>query len=193
MMKSAKPGMTTLELDEIGKINLEKYGAKSAPKVTYNFPGYTCISVNEDIAHGIPSSHVIKDGDLINIDVSAELDGYFADTGGSFVVGVATTLQKKVMKATKEALNEAISVATAGAPLNLIGKAIEKVARKYNLKIILELFMRSLVLSLHSMIAQTEEFFTKARSLRLSHSCHLNLLVLKKELMAGHFQQKKEM
>lgn len=149
MMKAARPGMTTLELDEIGKINLEKYKAKSAPKFTYNFPGYTCISVNEDIAHGIPGPQIIKEGDLINIDVSAELNGYFADTGGSFVVGVATPMQEKVMKATREALNEAISVATAGAPLNLIGKAIEKVARKYNLKIILNLGSHGVGRALH--------------------------------------------
>lgn len=149
MMKAAKPGMTTLELDELGRINLEKHGAKSAPKETYNFPGYTCISVNEDVAHGIPNSYIIQDGDLINIDVSAELNGYFADTGGSFVVGKASPLQQKVMTATKEALNEAISVAKAGAPLNLIGKAIEKVARKYKLKIILNLGSHGVGRSLH--------------------------------------------
>lgn len=162
MMKEAKAGMTTLELDEIGKNHLEKFGAKSAPKVTYHFPGYTCISVNEDIAHGIPNSYVIKDGDLINIDVSAELYGYFADTGGSFVVGVATPLQTKVMKATREALNEAISVATAGAPLNLIGKAIEKVARKYNLKIILNLGSHGVGKALHEEPKFIAPYFDRA-------------------------------
>jgi len=149
MMKEAKAGMTTLELDEIGRINFEKYGAKSAPKFTYNFPGYTCISVNEDIAHGIPGPYKIKEGDLINIDVSAELNGYFADTGGSFVLGEATDIQKKVMKATREALNAAILVAKDGAPLNLIGKAIEKIARKHNLNIILNLGSHGVGRALH--------------------------------------------
>lgn len=149
MMKEAKAGMTTLELDEIGRAYLEKFNAKSAPKYTYNFPGTTCISINEDIAHGIPSDYVIKDGDLINIDVSAELDGYFADTGGSFVLGKSTDIQKKVMKATREALNAAIAAATAGAPLNLIGKAIEKVARKHNLKIIENLGSHGVGRALH--------------------------------------------
>lgn len=162
MMNAAKPGMTTLELDEIGQQNLEKYGAKSAPKFTYNFPGYTCISVNEDIAHGIPGPYVIKDGDLINIDVSAELNGYFADTGGSFVMGVATPLQKKVMKATREALNAAISVATAGAPLNLIGKAIEKVARKHDLKIILDLGSHGVGRALHEEPGFIAPFYDKS-------------------------------
>lgn len=149
MMKEAKVGMTTLELDQIGAAHLEKFGAKSAPKFTYNFPGTTCISVNTDIAHGIPGEKVLKDGDIINIDVSAELDGYFADTGGSFVLGQSTEVQKKVMKATREALNSAIAVASAGKPINLIGKAIEKVARKHNLKIIQNLGSHGVGRALH--------------------------------------------
>jgi methionyl aminopeptidase len=141
--------MTTLELDNIGRAYLEKFNAKSAPKYTYNFPGTTCISINEDVAHGIPGTKILNDGDLINIDVSAELDGYFADTGGSFVLGKSNEVQKKVMKATREALNAAIAVATAGAPLNLIGKAIEKVARKHRLKIIENLGSHGVGRSLH--------------------------------------------
>ena len=149
MTKEAKVGMTTLELDEIGKSYLEKFGAKSAPKFTYNFPGTTCISVNEDIAHGIPGDKKLKEGDMINIDVSAELDGYFADTGGSFVLGQSSNIQKKVMKATREALNAAMFVASAGKPINLIGKAIEKVARKHNLVIIENLGSHGVGRALH--------------------------------------------
>jgi methionyl aminopeptidase len=149
MIREAKAGMTTLELDKIGEAHLEKFNAKSAPKYTYNFPGITCISVNEDIAHGIPGDQVLKEGDIINIDVSAELDGYFADTGGSFVLGKSNDVQKKVMTATREALNSAIAVAQAGKPINLIGKAIEKVARKYNLKIIENLGSHGVGRALH--------------------------------------------
>lgn len=162
MMKETKVGMTTLQLDEIGRVNLEKHGARSAPKFTYNFPGHTCISVNEDVAHGIPGPYVIKDGDLINIDVSAELNGYFADTGGSFVVGEANDIQKKVMKATREALNAAIAVAKDGAPLNLIGKAIEKVARKHNLKIIMNLGSHGVGRSLHEEPAFIAPYFDRS-------------------------------
>lgn len=149
MISEARPGMTTLELDQIGAAYLEKLGAKSAPKYTYNFPGTTCISVNTDIAHGIPGDKILKDGDIINIDVSAELDGYFGDTGGSFVLGKPTEVQRKVMRATREALNSAIAVAQAGKPLNLIGKAIEKVARKYDLKIIENLGSHGVGRALH--------------------------------------------
>src|SRR6201995_5832305 len=88
MREYAKHGISTKELDEYGGQLLEQLGARSAPLLTYNFPGYTCISINEVAAHGVPSADVIlQEGDLINIDVSAELNGYWADNGGSFVLG----------------------------------------------------------------------------------------------------------
>ena len=149
MMKEAKVGMSTFELDQIGASYLAKFNARSAPQLMYNFPGSTCISVNEDIAHGIPNEKILKEGDMINIDVSAELNGYFADTGGSFVLGKSTDLQKKVMRATREALDSAISIVSAGKPINLIGKAIEQVAKKYNLKIIENLGSHGVGRSLH--------------------------------------------
>src|SRR6476469_9681957 len=77
ILDSARPGMTTRELDALGTRLLQEYGARSAPKLTYDFPGTTCISVNEEAAHGIPGDRVIRPGDVLNVDVSAELDGYF--------------------------------------------------------------------------------------------------------------------
>ena len=86
MKKYAKAGMSTADLDEFGAKLLNEFGAKSAPKETYKFPGYTCISVNHEVAHGIPSKHkILKDGDLINIDVSATINGFCGDNGMSFV------------------------------------------------------------------------------------------------------------
>src|SRR5262245_60782949 len=76
------PGMTTADLDAIGREILRAHGARSAPELAYGFPGTTCISVNDEVAHGIPSQQrVLREGDLVNIDVSAELDGYWADSG----------------------------------------------------------------------------------------------------------------
>lgn len=149
MMNKAQIGMTTLELDQIGKNYLEQKGATSAPQKTYNFPGVTCISVNENIAHGIPNNTKLKNGDIINIDVSAELNGYFADTGGSFVLGIANKLQTKVMKAAKEALENAIVIARAGEKINQIGKAIEATAEKYHLEVIENLGSHGVGRALH--------------------------------------------
>ena len=83
MRNFAAPGMSTKDLDEYGGQILESFGARSAPYLTYKFPGHTCISLNEEVAHGIPSSErILKEGDLLNIDVSAELEGYWSDNGG---------------------------------------------------------------------------------------------------------------
>lgn len=128
MSKQLEPGITTAELDEIGRIFLEKHGAKSAPKLSYGFPGTTCISVNEEAAHGIPGVRILKAGDLVNIDVSAELNGYFADTGGSFVIPPETTLKSQLCLTAKLALKRALKEAKAGVRLNRLGQVIEQSA-----------------------------------------------------------------
>ncbi len=149
MMAKTEPGMTTSELDLIGQQQLESYGAQSAPKVTYNFPGYTCISVNEEAAHGIPGTRVIQPGDMVNIDVSAVKDGYFADTGGSFVVPPTNFIKDKLIRSTRLALAEACQSAVAGRPLNGIGKSIQKVAKKSGFRIIKNLCSHGVGRGLH--------------------------------------------
>lgn len=131
-----EPGMTTAELDEIGRRYLELHGARSAPQLTYKFPGATCISVNEEAAHGIPGARRINAGDLVNIDVSAELGGYFADTGGSFSVPPAKRVHLELCSATRRALQGAMDVARAGQPINGIGRAIEREARRAGFTVI---------------------------------------------------------
>ncbi len=149
MKKNVEIGMTTLELDKIGGAYLEKFGAISAPKLTYNFPGYTCISLNHKIAHGIPSNEIISAGDLINIDVSAELDGYFADTGGSFMIPPKKSSYEKLCSATMEAMYAGIFSAKSGKKLSTIGKSIQKIARKYDYNIIENLGSHGVGRALH--------------------------------------------
>ncbi len=139
MMEHAKPGMTTAELDEIGREFLEKEGAQSAPQAMYSFPGATCISISPVIAHGIPGDHVLQEGQLINIDVSAELDGYFADTGGSMVIARHVPEFEKMISATKSALAKAVQAARAGEPLNGIGKTIQEEAKRNGFGVIFDL------------------------------------------------------
>lgn len=136
MGKSLEPGMTTRELDEVGRKFLEFHGARSAPQLVYNFPGATCISVNEQAAHGVPGVRVLRASDLVNIDVSAELDGYFADTGGSFIIPPESRVKLKLCAATKRALELAMKQTRAGKPLNGIGRAIEGEARRNGLTVI---------------------------------------------------------
>lgn len=149
MMRLTEPGMTTSELDLIGKQLLEQHGAKSAPKITYGFPGYTCISINEEAAHGIPGTRIIQPGDIVNIDVSAEKNGYFADTGGTFVVPPSTHLKDRLLHSTRQALENACEYARAGRPINGIGKAIQKVAKRSGFRVIKNLTGHGVGRSLH--------------------------------------------
>ena len=149
MIQKTEPGMTTLELDKLGQELLAQSGARSAPQLSYNFPGATCISINEEAAHGIPGERVIQAGDMVNIDVSAELNGYFADTGGSFVVPPGNPQKERLCQATKLALNQAISKAQADKPINGIGKAIQKVAKEKGYKVIKNLCSHGVGRALH--------------------------------------------
>lgn len=132
MSKATVPGITTLELDFIGKKYLDSFGAQSAPKLAYGFPGHTCISVNNEVAHGVPSGKIIGPGDIVNIDVSAELNGYWADAGVSFGISPIKTRTKNLLNTTRFALRSAIASVRVGAPLSVIGAAIEKAAKPYN-------------------------------------------------------------
>lgn len=136
MIQAVRPGITTKELDMIGKRVLSDFGAKSAPKLEYNFPGYTCISINDQAAHGIPGSREVKSGDIVNIDVSAELNGYFADTGATVAMDEADSEKKRLCGCSNDALRKGIENAKAGTALNQIGKAIHLEAARNGFTVI---------------------------------------------------------
>lgn len=135
MARAMEPGMTTAELDAIGRDLLDRAGAVPAPEACYGFPGATCISVNEEAAHGIPGPRVIEAGDLVNIDVSASKDGYFADTGASFRVGRVAPSLDRLCRDGHRAMQVGIAQVGHGRPLAGIGAAIGRfaAARGYTL------------------------------------------------------------
>lgn len=140
MLAAVTPGITTGELDAIGRTVLASHGARSAPRLAYRFPGTTCISVNDEAAHGVPSlTRHLRAGDLVNIDVSAELDGYWADTGASAPVGTVSTTAARLVEATRLAQRDAMAVARAGRPLRHIGRAVERRARRHGFTVIANL------------------------------------------------------
>lgn len=136
MKAAAKPGVTTAELDAIAIRMFEQVGAQSAPQLFYEFPGATCISVNEEAAHGIPGARRLRDGDMLNIDVSAKYQGVVADMGESFVVGRGRRAQQRICDAVRKAVTKAIAEIKPGRSLNVIGQTVQKVADKMGYKIV---------------------------------------------------------
>lgn len=167
MRNYAHPGMTTKQLDIYGGAILAGFGAKSAPHETYGFPGWTCISVNNEFCHGIPSDNrILKEGDLVNIDVSAELDGFWSDNGGSFVLGKDINRHQSLIDASKQILHKAIYNIKGGIRIADIGHLIETEAKKRGYKVIKNLTGHGIGKSLHeepSEIANYRDRFNQAR------------------------------
>jgi len=149
MGKTLEPGMTTAELDAIGRNLLEAAGARPAPELAYQFPGATCISINEEIAHGIPGARVIRAGDLVNIDVSAKKAGFFGDTGASFAVPPVTRRVEALCRDGRRAMWTGVREVGAGKPLRGIGEAIGKFAKKGGYTLVTNLASHGVGRSLH--------------------------------------------
>lgn len=130
MGEKVKAGVTPRELDVFAGQMLADKGARSAPKLAYNFPGFTCISVGTAVAHGIPDDRPLCEGEFINIDVSAEKNGYFGDCGQSFGVGIISKRQRKLLKTVKKAQFEAMMSIRDGVPINQVGAIVERIAHK---------------------------------------------------------------
>lgn len=149
MLSQVRPGITTAELDRIGEEVLQAHGARPAPVLVYDFPKATCISVNDEVAHGIPGDRVLKPGDLLNIDVSAELNGYFGDTGASTFIEPADSCFKLLCDCSRQALDAAIAASKAGSNMNRIGKAIQREAAKNGFTVIKNLYGHGIGRNIH--------------------------------------------
>lgn len=159
----AEVGMTTKEVDEFAGKKLEEYGAVSAPISEYDFPGYVCISINEEVAHGIPGSRVIESGDIVNIDVSATKNGFYADTGLSFIAGESTNEKKqRVIDVCEMAFEEAMKKVKPGAKVSQIGRAVHNTARKNGLTVIKNLTGHGVGRSLHEDPKHVMNYFDPA-------------------------------
>ena len=167
MRDYAQPGMSTKELDNYGAKILSGFRARSAPYLSYGFPGWTCISVNNEFCHGIPSDNkILKEGDLINIDVSAELDGYWSDNGASFVLGKDINLHQKLIDTSKQILHKAIYNIKGGVRISDIGHLIETEAKKRGYKVIRNLTGHGIGRRLHEepgAIANYRDRFNQTR------------------------------
>lgn len=162
MQSYAKPGMSTAELDAYGGNLLQKLGAHSAPRETYGFPGWTCISVNGEVAHGVPSTtKVLQEGDLVNVDVSAELDGYWSDNGGSFVLGQDLEGHQQLVDASKRILRLALSEIRDGVRIAHVGRLIQTAARKEGYTVIRNLTGHGIGRSLHEPPSDIANYYNR--------------------------------
>src|ERR1700684_458856 len=125
MRRAVRPGVTTAELDDVGARVFRAAGARSGPQLDYGFPGVNCISVNDEAVHGIPGRRRLRRGDLVKLDVTAELDGFYADACVSVGVGQSRPSALALVGAARQGLNEALRVTRTGNPLSVIGAAVE--------------------------------------------------------------------
>jgi methionyl aminopeptidase len=126
MRRAVAAGVTTAELDAIAGRVFRRAGARSGPQLDYDFPGVTCISVNDEAVHGIPGRRRLRQGDLVKLDVTAELDGFYADACVTETVGAGAAADLALIGAAREALVDGMRAAVAGSPINAIGAAVER-------------------------------------------------------------------
>lgn len=141
MAAQVRPGVTTAELCEIGSRVLAEHGARSSPPMVYGFPGDVCISVNDEVVHGIPGNRVIQPGDLVKLDLTAEKDGYHTDSAVSVEApgGQRDGKAKELAHCAERAFRQALGSARAGNRTKDIGRAVEREVRRRGFHVVREL------------------------------------------------------
>lgn len=135
-----KPGITTQELDRLAKKFIESKGCSCSFEGLYGFPGSICISVNNEVVHGIPGTRKLKNGDIVKLDIGACYQGYHGDSAWSYIVGEAKSKKDiKLLEHTEESLMAGLNAIHDGCTTGDIGHAVAKVAHKYNLGVVKEL------------------------------------------------------
>lgn len=146
----AKPGVTTDELDRIGHEFLVANGAYPSTLGYRNYPKSLCSSVNEVICHGIPDDTVLKEGDIVNIDITAFKNGFHGDSNQTFMVGEVRQEIRDLVERTHEAMMRGINAALPGREINIIGRAIETYAKRFNYGVVRDFTGHGIGESFHS-------------------------------------------
>jgi len=138
LKRVAQPGMTTADLDRIAARMMQDAGATSTAKGYFGYPGYICVSVNDEVVHGIPGPRRLRPGDLVKTDIAARLRGYVGDTTVAFVVGTPSPDAERLMQVTETALRRGIEQAKPGNRLGDIGHAIQRHTEAHNMSVVRE-------------------------------------------------------
>lgn len=151
MRAQVRPGITTGELDDVGARVFIQAGARSGPQLDYGFPGVNCISVNDEAVHGVPGKRRLRKGDLVKLDVTTELDGFYADACVSVPVGDVAPSTRKLIAAGRTALNRALLTARAGVPINHVGRVVEAVVTAQGYSVCADLMGHSIGRRIHEL------------------------------------------
>lgn len=139
LAKHVRAGVTTAELSEMGARMLDAHGARSSPPIVYGFPGAVCISVNDEVVHGVPRERVIEPGDLVKLDLTAEKDGFHTDSAVSIPVPPVSQPAQDLSRCAQRAFGKGLELARAGNRVREIGRAVEREVRRSGFSVIREL------------------------------------------------------
>jgi methionyl aminopeptidase len=139
MSRRVRPGVTTAELDDVAAEIFGRHGARSGPRLDYDFPGTTCISVNDECVHGIPSKRRLREGQLVKLDVTAELDGFYADACRTVAVGKVKPREQRLAAAAQSALRRGLDAAHAHNNVGAIGAAVQAEVERRGFSVCAEL------------------------------------------------------
>jgi methionyl aminopeptidase len=165
MVAAVRPGLTTAELAVIGSKVLTENGARSSPPIVYGFPGDVCISVNDEVVHGIPGGRVLQPGDLVKLDLTAEKDGYHTDSAITVQVAPATHAASELAHCAERAFRQSLAAARAGNSIREIGRAVEREVRRRGFHVIRELGGHGIGRTIHEepSVPNFPDPFTRAR------------------------------
>jgi methionyl aminopeptidase len=139
MSRAVQPGVTTAQLDKVGADVMQQHGAKSGPALVYQFPGTSCISLNDEAVHGIPNDRAVREGDLVKLDVTIEKDGFMADAAVTVPVGSVSEENQRLISCAERAFTKAMLVARAGFRVSEIGRVVEREVRRSGFSVIRDL------------------------------------------------------
>ncbi len=136
MKAAVRPGITTRELDEVGASVMKALGGRSAPKLVYAFPGENCISVNDEVVHGVPGNRRLKAGDLVKLDVTIEVNGYMADACETVGVGPIKQENKRLIDCATQAFQDGLATVHPGIRAFEVGRSIYKAVSRAGFSVV---------------------------------------------------------
>jgi len=165
--KAVEPGVTTAELDALAEKYIRSQGGVPNFKNYHGYPATACISVNNEVIHGIPSTkRVLKAGDIVSVDLGAKFNGYNGDNAATFACGDVSSEAKRLMQATKDALYEGIKAATAGSRIGDIGCAVQRTVEAAGFSVVRQYVGHGIGTQLHE-APEVPNFGTAGRGIRL--------------------------